>query len=92
MNRFEKIFGDSSKSFEVPYFSELIVKKPKDIENIIAKKIGTVHVLCALDDNIKKFLEKVKPDFIKIKEGKLDDNISNGTKIVYNVEREEIKF
>ena len=92
MNRFEKIYGDSSKSFEVPYFSELIVKKPQDIDNIIAKKIGTVHVLCALDDKIKKFLEKLKPDFIKIKEGKLDENLSSGIKIVYNKESEEIKF
>ena len=91
MNRFEKIFGESSKSFEVPYFSQLIIKKPEDINNIIAKKIGTVHVLCPLTDDIKKFLEKVKPDFIKIKEGKLDENITNGTKIVYNMESEEIK-
>jgi hypothetical protein len=91
MNRFEKIFGESSKSFEVPYFSQLIIKKPEDINNIIAKKIGTVQVLCPLTDDIKKFLEKVKPDFIKIKEGKLDENITNGTKIVYNMESEEIK-
>ena len=92
MNRFEKIFGDSASTFEVPYFSELIVKEPEDIDGIIAKKIGTVHILCPLNDNIKKFLEKVKPDFIKIKEGKLEDNIANGAKIVYNVETGEIKF
>ena len=84
--------GDSTASFEMPYFNELIINGPDDVENIIAKKIGTVHVLCALDDTIKKFLEKVKPDFIKIKEGKLDENISNGTKIVYSVENCEIKY
>ena len=92
MNRFEKIFGDSTNTFEVPYFNKLIIDKAESIEGIIAKKIRTLHVLCPLDDAIKKFIEKVKPDFIKIKQGKLDDNISNGIKIVYNVENEEIKF
>ena len=62
------------------------------MEDIICKKIGTLHILCPLDDAIKKFVEKKKPDFIKIKEGKLEDNIANGIKIVYNVESAEIKY
>ena len=91
MNRFEKIFGDSAHTFEIPLFSQLIIREPEDVNDMNVKKVGTVHVLCPLTDDIKKFLEKVKPDFIKIKQGKLDDNISNGTKIVYNVEAGEIK-
>ena len=47
--------------------------------------------MCNLDDDIKKFLEKVKPDFIKLSQGKLDDNLTNATKIVYCVENNEIK-
>ena len=91
MNRFNNISGDSSSSFEVPYFKELTVERKEDIENIIAKKIGTVHILCPITDEIKKFLEKVKPDFIRIKEGKLDENNSYGAKILYCMENNEIK-
>lgn len=90
--RFERFSGRDCKASEIPYVNELIVKKPREIKNIIAKKIGTLHILCSLDDNIKKFVEKVKPIFIKIKEGKLDENISNGIRIIYNVENEEITF
>ena len=91
MNRFNNISGDSCSAFEVPYFKELTVERKEDIENIIAKKIGTVHILCPITDEIKKFLEKVKPDFIRIKEGKLDENNSYGAKIVYCMENNEIK-
>ena len=91
MNRFKKITGDSSNSFEVPYFSELTIEKKEDMDNIIAKKIGNVHILCPLTDEIKKFVEKIKPDFIRIKEGKLDENISLGNKIVYCMDNNEIK-
>ena len=91
MNRFNNISGDSSSSFEVPYFKELTVERKEDIENIIAKKIGTVHILCPITDEIKKFLEKVKPDFIRIKEGKLDEINYYGAKIVYSMENNEIK-
>jgi len=91
MNRFNKITGDAVTTFEVPYCHELIIYGKDDIENIIAKKVGYVHVMCPLDDDIKKFLEKVKPDFIMLIQGKLDDNIANGTKIVYCVENNEIK-
>jgi hypothetical protein len=91
MNRFNKITGDAVATFEVPYCHELIIYGKDDIENIIAKKVGYVHVMCPLDDDIKKFLEKVKPDFIMLIQGKLDDNIANGTKIVYCVENNEIK-
>ena len=91
MNRFNKITGDAVATFEVPYCHELTIYGKDDIENIIAKKVGTVHVMCPLDDDIKKFLEKVKPDFIKLIQGKLDDNISKETKIVYCVENNEIK-
>ena len=92
MNRFEKIFGGSVSTFEVPYFNKINIESPEDMEDIICKKIGTLHILCPLDDSIKKFVEKKKPDFIKIKEGKLEDNIANGIKIVYNVESAEIKY
>ena len=92
MMRFERFSGRDCNTSEIPYVNELIVKKPREIKNIIAKKIGTLHILCPLDDNIKKFVEKVKPIFIKIKEGKLDENISNGIRIIYNVENEEITF
>ena len=91
MNRFKKITGDSSNSFEVPYFSELTIEKKEDMDNIIAKKIGNVHILCPLTDEIKKFVEKIKPDFIRIKEGKLEENISLGSKIVYCMDNNEIK-
>ena len=89
MNRFEKIFGNSTSTFEVPYFSELIVKKAEDIQDIIAKKIGTLHILCPLTDVIKKFVEKVKPDFVMVKEGKLENN---SIKIMYNADAGEIKY
>ena len=91
MNRFNKITGDAVATFEVPYCNELIISDKEDIANIIAKKVGTVHLMCPLDDDIKKFLEKVKPDFIKLSQGKLDDNLTNATKIVYCVENNEIK-
>ena len=91
MNRFNKITGDAVATFEVPYCNELIINDKEDITNIIAKKVGTVHLMCPLDDDIKKFLEKVKPDFIKLSQGKLDDNLTNATKIVYCVENNEIK-
>ena len=92
MMRFERFSGKDCNASEIPYVSELIVKKPREIKNIIAKKIGTLHILCPLDENITKFVEKVKPTFIKIKEGKLDEGISNGIKIVYNVENEELTY
>ena len=41
---------------------------------------------------LRTFLEKVKPDFIKIKEGKLDDSVSNATKIVYCADTGDMKF
>jgi hypothetical protein len=91
MNRFNKITGDAVATFEVPYCHELIINGKDDIENIIAKKVGNVHVMCPLDDDIKKFLEKVKPDFIMLLQGKLEDNIANATKIVYSIENKEIK-
>ena len=33
-----------------------------------------------------------KPDFIKVKEGKLDDSVSNATKIVYCADTGDMKF
>ena len=92
MMRFERLNGRACTNYEIPYINELIVKKPREIQNIIAKKIGTLHILCPLDDNMKKFIEKTKPTFLKIKEGKLDDFNSNEIKIVYNMENEEISF
>ena len=92
MNRFEKIWGDSASTFELPYFSHLIINKSAEIAKFNVKKVGTVHVLCPVDDKIKQFLEKVKPDFIKVKEGKLDDSVSNATKIVYCADTGDMKF
>jgi hypothetical protein len=92
MMRFERFSGRGCVNCEIPYVSELTVKKPKDIKNCIAKKIGTLNIMCPLNDDLKKFVEKTKPIFIKIKEGKLDEINSNETKIVYNLENEEITF
>ena len=55
-------------------------------------KILTLNILCLLNDDLKKFVEKNKPTFIRVKEGKLDDNLIKETKIVYNMENEEIIF
>ena len=90
--RFERFSGRGCVNCEIPYVSELTVKKPKDIKNCIAKKIGTLNIMCPLNDDLKKFVEKTKPIFIKIKEGKLDENNIKNTKIVYNMENKEIIF
>ena len=45
--------------------------------------------MCPLDDNIKKFVEKTNPIFLKIKEGKIENK---NIKIIYSVENEEITF
>ena len=92
MKRFDKIYGDSASTFEIPYYGHLIINKAAEIDKFNVKKVGSVHVLCPLDDKVKKFLEKVKPDFIKIKEGKLDENVSNGSKIVYCADTGDMKF
>ena len=55
-------------------------------------KILTLNILCLLNDDLKKFVEKTKPTFIKVKEGKLDENNIKNTKIVYNMENKEIIF
>ena len=90
MKRFERISGRACENCDVPYVSELTVKKPREINNIIAKKIEVLNILCPLNDDIKKFIQDKKPDFLKIKEGKLDD--TKDIKVVYNVESEEITF
>ena len=90
MKRFERISGRACENCDVPYVSELTVKKPREINNIIAKKIEVLNILCPLNDDIKKFIENKKPDFLKIKEGKLDD--TKDIKVVYNVESDEITF
>ena len=90
MKRFERISGRACENCDVPYVSELTVKKPREINNIIAKKIEVLNILCPLNDDIKKFIENKKPDFLKIKEGKLDD--TKDIKVVYNVESDEIIF
>ena len=90
MKRFERISGRACENCDVPYVSELTVKKPREINNIIAKKIEVLNILCPLNDDIKKFIENKKPDFLKIKEGKLHD--TKDIKVVYNVESDEITF
>ena len=90
MKRFERISGRACENCDVPYVSELTVKKPREINNIIAKKIEVLNILCPLNDDIKKFIENKKPDFLKIKEGKLED--TKDIKVVYNVESDEIIF
>ena len=90
MKRFERISGRACENCDVPYVSELTVKRPREINNIIAKKIEVLNILCPLNDDIKKFIENKKPDFLKIKEGKLDD--TKDIKVVYNVESDEIIF
>ena len=90
MKRFERISGRACENCDVPYVSELTVKKPREINNIIAKKIEVLNILCPLNDDIKKFIENKKPDFLNIKEGKLDD--TKDIKVVYNVESDEITF
>lgn len=91
MMRFERFSGKDCANSEIPYIAELIVKKPREIQNFIGKKIGTLHILCPLNEDLKKFVEKTKPIFIKIKEGKLD-KIPNETKNVYYMENEEFTF
>ena len=90
MKRFERFSGHGCQNNEIPYVNELIVKKPREINNFIAKKVGTLHIMCPLDDDLKKFVEKTKPTFLKIKEGKLDN--TKDIKIVYNLGNEEITF
>lgn len=90
MKRFERFSGHGCQNYEIPYVNELIVKKPREINNFIAKKVGTLHIMCPLDDDLKKFVEKTKPTFLKIKEGKLDN--TKDIKIVYNLGNEEITF
>ena len=93
MMRFERFTGRACTGFEIPYINELTVKKAREIQNFIAKKLGSLSILCPLDDNLKQFVEKTKPTFLRIKEGKLDDkNTANETKIFYNMETEEITF
>ena len=90
MKRFERFSGHGCQNNEIPYVNELIVKKPREINNFIAKKVGTLHIMCPLDDDLKKFVEKTKPTFLKIKGGKLDN--TKDIKIVYNLGNEEITF
>lgn len=91
MMRFERLTGRACDGYEIPYINELTVKKSREIQNFIAKKLGSLNILCPLDDNLKKFVEKTKPDFLRIKEGKLENN-NNNIKIFYNMETEEITF
>lgn len=90
MMRFERFSGRACENCDIPYVSELTVKKPREINNIIAKKIEVLNILCPLNDDIKKFIEEKKPDFLKLKEGKLEN--TENIKVVYNVENEEINF
>ena len=92
MMRFERFSGQACANYEIPFIREKTVKKPREIQNFIGKKIGSLNILCPLDDNIKKFIEKTKPTFLRIKEGKLDNIDIKETKIVYNMETEEITF
>ena len=93
MMRFERFTGRACTGFEITYINELTVKKAREIQNFNAKKLGSLSILCPLDDNLKQFVEKTKPTFLRIKEGKLDDkNTTNETKIFYNMETEEITF
>ena len=90
MMRFKRFSGRACENFDIPYVSELTVKEAREINNCIAKKIEILEILCPLNDDIKKFIEDKKPNFLKIKEGKLDDN--KDIKVVYSVENEEITF
>ena len=92
MMRFQRFSGQACANYEIPFLREKTVKKPREIQNCIAKKIGSLNILCPLDDNIKKFIEKTKPTFLRIKEGKLDNFNNNETKIFYNMETQEITF
>ncbi len=89
MMRIAKFSGSDCQNHEIPYVNELIVKKPREIKNFIGKQIGTLHIMCPLDDNLKKFVEKTNPIFLKIKEGKIENK---NIKIIYSVENEEITF
>lgn len=90
MKRFDKIYGDSASTFEIPFLNNIIIDKSDVIDKINVKNVGAIHVLCPLDDKIKKFIEKIKPDFIKIKEGRLED--TKNTKIVYCADTGDMKF
>ena len=90
MMRFKRFSGRACENWDIPYVSELTVKGPREINNCIAKKIEFLNILCHLNDDIKKFIEEKKPNFLKIKEGKLDD--IKDIKIVYNAENEEMIF
>jgi len=90
MMRFKRFSGRACENCDIPYVSELTVKEAREINNYIAKKIEILEILCPLNDDIKKFIEDKKPNFLKIKEGKLDDN--KDIKVVYSVENEEITF
>ena len=90
MMRFERFSGTACENCDIPYVSELTVKKPMEINYCLANKIEVLNILCPLNDDIKKFIEEKKPNFLKIKEGKLDN--MNGIKVIYNVENEEITF
>ena len=90
MMRFGRFSGRACENCDIPYVSELTIKEPREISNCIAKKIDVLNILCPLNDDIKKFIEDKKPNFLKIKEGKLDDN--KDIKVVYEIENEEITF
>lgn len=88
MMRFNSCMGGDCANHEVPYVRELNVDSLDCIKECIAKKVETLNIMIPIDDEVKKFVAKVQPDFVKIKEGKLDDN--NGIKIVYYLDKEEI--
>ena len=90
LNRFESFIGNKFANSEIPYLNVLNVKNSNDLKSCIAKKIGNLIINCPLDDELKNFIVKTKPTFIKIKEG--DIKINTDIKVVYNLSTEEIKF
>ena len=90
LNRFESFEGGQFLNSEIPYLKQLNVEKSDDVKRCIAKKIGDLIINCPLDDELKNFIDKVKPNFVIIKEGDL--KISADTKVVYNLSTQTIKF
>ena len=89
MMRFQRFTGQACANSEIPYIKELTVKKVREIKNFIGKKLGTLNIMCPLNDDLKKFIEKTNPTFLKIKEGKIENK---NIKIIYNLENDEITF
>ena len=86
IQRFSTFTGEGCNQFEIPYFSEITVKKTRDIKNLNVKKIQSLNIYISLDDIIVKFIEKTKPVFLRINEKALPNNIkTDECKIIYNM-------